>query len=758
MVSWMSLAHAEETNVMSTDDYAYALAIKGGISLGSYESGMNWFFIEQLKRNNKKLNVIAGASAGGINAVISAIQFCKESTLPKKSNLSFVGNLFFDAWNVDAYTLLPELSKNNVTEPKPSFLMKELGMDDTYSVFHREALMGALKHIRDAMEGNNFRENCVTHIALPITILQDYDHTANNDKNAIVTLRYAVPLKVSVDSKSKTLQFYNMKKGDALFQAIDDFLYLKTDKQNKIGFNEVLKLALASSAFPIAFSPIQLNTCIPNKLGRCVSTDYKVRTFIDGGSMDNAPIGLAKRISDYINQDTYAKVTKVVYINPAHKTARLQSWMDDAYSSTGDVTISGLQNYYLFLGKLLNYGMNAEYARSLRKDGKPLMPRRHYMLTADHLMHFGAFMHEDFRKFDFLVGVYDAVKAYDLYKKSLEKQSLNNDALTPWNNLLTINDNNIKDLFNAFDTMYGKNNTILFCKNRKFPFFKSDKRKNNNYLSIAYALCESAKNDSSNKSLFESFDQFKTSLSQNMQDQVEKKYSDFGVFRLQEILTSKQLTIEKARQAMMVKYLKDTKTANGKANTPSSGWLAQQKNITQYVAMASLMSKTMSYREKRNTWPRNTASSPYWKYLPDELGIDGLNSVPYISYHTDILFNQKQSSPVSIALSLDPYHWGRDNRKTSPYTGFTVAARYHKNSIGFSSLSAGIANYYNWKPIMAAGRKWDHGLYMGAGFFADKIHLSIIQRETLHSIKKTRFTFLIGIRDIGGLSELFMGY
>lgn len=762
LLSWGNQGDAEEYKqpVTSDADTAYALAIKGGISLGSYESGMNWFFIEQLKRNSKSLNMIAGASAGGINAVISAIQFCQKNKQETKENLkqhnkvtlAFADNLFFEAWNIDAYSLLPELSKNISIKAEPSALMQEFGLNDSYSVFHREALMDALKHVRDAMENSDFRKNCITHIALPITILQD-DHSAvNKDKNSIVTLRYAVPLTVSVDQYTQTLQFHNMKKNDADFQAIDDFLYLKENNDNAVSFNEVLKLALASSAFPVAFSPIQLTTCVPNTSGQCQPSDYKTRTFIDGGSMDNAPIGLAKRISNYINQDAGSKaITKVVYINPAHKTARFQSWMEDAYSRSGDVTISGLQNYYLFLGKLLNYGMNAEYARSLRQDGKPLMPRRYYMLTADHLMHFGAFMDKRFRKFDFLVGVYDATRAYARYKNSLDHHPLSS-----WKDLIKIteDESNIKDLFDYFDALYKQKDNALFCQRKLADFFDESKRKNNDYLAIAYALCESAKNDSSDSSLFESFDNFKKHLSKKIRENVDTQYADFGIFRLQEIVSKKQLSIEKARQAMMTKYLQDHK----KIDATTSGWLAQQKNITQYVGMASLMSTTMSYREKRKLWPRNTASSPYWKYLPDEFGIDGLNSAPYLSYHTDIPIIVKKPLPLSVALSFDPYHWGRDNRKTSPYTGFTAAVRYHKNSIAFSSLSVGVANYYNWKPSMAAGRKWDHGLYIGTGFFADKIHLSIIQRETLHSIKKARFTFLIGIRDIGGLSELFMGY
>ena len=66
-----------------------AMAISGGASLGSYQSGVTWAMIEFYRRATLdrayaqrhklprfSLASIAGASAGNINAVLSAIEWC----------------------------------------------------------------------------------------------------------------------------------------------------------------------------------------------------------------------------------------------------------------------------------------------------------------------------------------------------------------------------------------------------------------------------------------------------------------------------------------------------------------------------------------------------------------------------------------------------------------------------------------------------------------------------------------------------------
>ena len=69
----------------STNTTPYAMTISGGISLGNYEAGMNWAIIEtfrlarenKVKTKNSELLSITGASAGSINALVSALRYCQ---------------------------------------------------------------------------------------------------------------------------------------------------------------------------------------------------------------------------------------------------------------------------------------------------------------------------------------------------------------------------------------------------------------------------------------------------------------------------------------------------------------------------------------------------------------------------------------------------------------------------------------------------------------------------------------------------------
>lgn len=71
-------AKAEAGDIEAPTGTPYSITISGGLSLGSYEAGMNWVFVEWLrhKRENGKAHLtgVTGASAGAINALFSAIR------------------------------------------------------------------------------------------------------------------------------------------------------------------------------------------------------------------------------------------------------------------------------------------------------------------------------------------------------------------------------------------------------------------------------------------------------------------------------------------------------------------------------------------------------------------------------------------------------------------------------------------------------------------------------------------------------------
>ena len=76
---------------------SFALAIRGGVSLGSYESGFNWALLKYMKKHwaeNRTGNVsyielkaTSGASAGSINALISTMSWCIDNNKTRARKL-----------------------------------------------------------------------------------------------------------------------------------------------------------------------------------------------------------------------------------------------------------------------------------------------------------------------------------------------------------------------------------------------------------------------------------------------------------------------------------------------------------------------------------------------------------------------------------------------------------------------------------------------------------------------------------------------
>ena len=78
--------HAQHSKNNTREQVDFSLVISGGVSLGAYEAGYNWAIIKMLtkvKQNNDlvepNLKSVAGASAGSINSLLSAMYWCQKT-------------------------------------------------------------------------------------------------------------------------------------------------------------------------------------------------------------------------------------------------------------------------------------------------------------------------------------------------------------------------------------------------------------------------------------------------------------------------------------------------------------------------------------------------------------------------------------------------------------------------------------------------------------------------------------------------------
>src|SRR5256712_2180894 len=99
----------------------FALTISGGVSLGSYEAGLNWAVVRFLRLREREFNdprallpsrrpnlvAVTGASAGSINALLAAVLWCEADDSTR--NAPGDGNLPPGAWvGVSLDGLLPD--------------------------------------------------------------------------------------------------------------------------------------------------------------------------------------------------------------------------------------------------------------------------------------------------------------------------------------------------------------------------------------------------------------------------------------------------------------------------------------------------------------------------------------------------------------------------------------------------------------------------------------------------------------------------
>ena len=75
----------------------YALTLSGGVSLGSYEAGLNWALVrvfradmgDMLLRRRPRLVGVTGASAGSINALLVAALYCETAESAARDEATF---------------------------------------------------------------------------------------------------------------------------------------------------------------------------------------------------------------------------------------------------------------------------------------------------------------------------------------------------------------------------------------------------------------------------------------------------------------------------------------------------------------------------------------------------------------------------------------------------------------------------------------------------------------------------------------------
>jgi|GEM_PF-774428 len=359
----------------------FAMVISGGVSLGAYEAGYNWAMIKMLseiKTKNSHIDPrfqsVAGASAGSINALLSAMYWCQKESIPYENSVD--DNLFYETW---VHLGIEDLAIDGEDPQNKSTL------------FTRKALRDKAAKIMDHMSKPIYKEGCEVPMGFAVTKVTPIIEEFQGIK--IKNQTFSIPLTFKVSHGKVKIVNQEMPPSTAFYLTIPG---IEKD------YTKVTDVLFASSAFPGAFQQVKLRYGYKGK----IYSHY----FIDGGAYNNVPLQLATEL------DPDAKL--FIFMDPSNmrKQPKIKEVLEEEAPPVGFITsnLSPLSSTVEIFQQMHLYSAINQYFRN-NPERKLVLSSRFHPLTAGYLEHFGAFLDPNFRLYDYHVGVYDAI--YHLAKR-----------------------------------------------------------------------------------------------------------------------------------------------------------------------------------------------------------------------------------------------------------------------------------------------------------------------------------------------------
>ena len=353
----------------------FSLVISGGVSLGAYEAGYNWAMIKMLNTIRKSgksvkpdLRSVAGASAGSINALLSAMYWCQKDSIPLKNSVD--DNLFYETW---------------VNLGIENLLIRGQDPENKSTLFTRKGLEKKGEMIIQHLQEPIYRKNCEIPLGISVTKVTPIVETISGIK--IKNQHFSVPLALKEKNGKAIITNKTMPPSSDFYISIPG---IEKDR------SKIMNVLFASAAFPGVFQQVKLNYSYKGK--------NHSHYFIDGGAYDNIPLQLAIELDK--------RATHFLFIDPSNmrkepiqKNTEEKEELPLGFITTN--TIPLLSSLEIFQSMKLYQAIN-QYFRN-KPDNKLILSSRYHPITGKYLSHFGAFLDKNFRIYDYYVGVYDAI-------------------------------------------------------------------------------------------------------------------------------------------------------------------------------------------------------------------------------------------------------------------------------------------------------------------------------------------------------------
>ena len=402
------------------------LVLSGGVSLGAYEAGYLYAISETAKasRGSFPIPLLTGASAGSANAFITAINLCSPRNMQPTEDLGW------QTWIPMDYRTL--FDKSAVTAEH---------------IFSRAPLIDAFERIRKRWH-QGLPKSCdvvvgatVTRLeAEPIRIRRNLFVPRQEEKFAF-RIRGRGPgraplLTNIVDPTAHVPQPLLPFVNDNEDTDSGDTDSGDTDKAN-YNLNLVRDVVFASAAFPIAFSPVELTYCMTDPQHTKMDGkeddlscggELRRDAFIDGGLFDNNPLRFAHMLADLgltVTRervrwlDRQAMLRARASTSPAPKPTFIYLDPDtfayppmedeDVDSSPPGATglLSQITSDFVATARAKElYGVvqgNEDLAQRM------LLTISNYPMASGEIGAFMGFFDREFRRFDYYLGMFDAV-------------------------------------------------------------------------------------------------------------------------------------------------------------------------------------------------------------------------------------------------------------------------------------------------------------------------------------------------------------
>ncbi len=397
---WSPIWAKKSTDLSSKK--ALALTTSGGVSLGSYQSGILYFSNQIVKTVGKhELKLVTGASAGGINSLLTILDQCSlEDQAPQE-------NIFWRSW-------IP-------LGIKTLYIKEKVGK---YNLFSRDQV----ELILDLMEKewrNGLKKDCEVVLSISVTREHKYDLPIV-ERLSVPRLAETFMIKIKGQGQGKAPFVENYPfPNENRIRLLLPFQYGVEDEVKK-NFSIIRKLLSATAAFPLAFAPVPISYCIKKPLEKgsiCDPEETRTDTFLDGGVFDNGPIRtafnlVANGLENSRGDWKWLKKQKLKIGLPediqfAFIDTNIKEFpsVDEQYTQQ----VEGIfESLYSFLDQFINTARSKELASLIEEYPKYisiLATTKNYIpLASEPLLAFLGFFEESFRRFDFYVGMFDAYK------------------------------------------------------------------------------------------------------------------------------------------------------------------------------------------------------------------------------------------------------------------------------------------------------------------------------------------------------------